>query len=286
MNMFAIFYGLSGMVGIGVVNTLIALINRKQDSFKTGFLIQAGNFILTLLLFPILFEQSVDFKTFLGLILAGATGAGAFVFINKAFTEGKASINSPIISTWGVMTTVMGFIFLGEQFHVYKGISMILIITGIFISSIDIKYLLKYKNLSLIPGVRWSVLAAFLVGISFFTLGYFTEGNNWYTVNLITRFWTIGSYIALAKYYNKPLSKYFSDVPVLIILAILIDVSSFLLINLGYTTSEPSIVSMLTSASPVPTLILSFLILKERLTLRQLLGIGIVITGIVLLTIL
>lgn len=284
--MSAVLYGLGGMIGIGVLNTLITLINRKQDSFKTGFLIQAGNFILTLSLFPFLFEQSVDAKIFLGLFLAGATGVVAFVFINKALTEGKASINSPVISTWGVMTTVLGFIFLGEQFHIYKGISMTLIITGIFISSIDIKYLLKYRNLSLIPGMKWSIPAAFLIGISFFTLGYFTEDNNWYTVNLIARFWTIASYIALAMYFKKPVKKYFSNLPVLIGLAILVDVTSFLLINLGYTTSEPSVVSMLTSASPVPTIILSFLLLKERLTLRQLLGIGVVITGIILLTIL
>lgn len=281
----AIFYGLSGMIGIGVINTLIALINRNQDSFKTGFLIQTGNFILTLCLFPFLFEESVDFKVFLGLIIAGSTGALSFVFINKALSEGKASVNSPVISTWGLMTTILGFIFLGEQFHIYKAISITLIITGIFISSIDIKYLLKYRNLSIIPGVRWSVPAAFLIGISFFTLGYFTEGNNWYTVNLITRFWTIASYMALAVYFKKPVKKYFLNLPLLVGLAILVDVSSFLLINLGYTTSEPSIVSMLTSASPVPTIILSFLILKERLTLRQILGIGVVIIGIVLLTI-
>jgi len=281
--MAAIVYGLVGMLGIGALNVLISLLNRKHDTFKVGFLIQLGNFLATLALFPILHRTIPATSVFFFLIIAGVTGALAFICINKAFKEGKASINSPIISTWGMITVILGFVILGESAYLAKLISMLVIVTGIFLSSLDIKSLLANKNLPLIPGVKWSLLAAVNLGISFFTITYFTSGDNWYSVNLFTRFWTITSYLVMAKATAQPVRSYFKVFPVLVLLAVFFDTSSMLTINLGYTTNEPGIVSLLASASPVSTLVLSYVVLKERITRQQLLGILVVISGIILL---
>lgn len=279
-----ILYGLVGMTGVGLLNVLISLLNRKNEAFKVGFLIQIGNFLLTLTLFPILFKQNPGIEIFFSLLIAGASGALAFIFINKAFSEGKASINSPIISSWGMLTALLGFIVLGEDINYLKILGMILIVLGIFLSSLDLKYLLKNRNIAIIPGVKWSLFAAISLAVSFFTITYFTGSIHWYSVNLFTRFWTASSYILMGLSTRKPLKSYFSKIPLLILIAILIDTSSMLTINLGYTTSEPGIVSVLTSASPIPTLILSFLVLKESITKQQLLGILVVIVGIISLS--
>lgn len=278
-----IVYGLFGMVGIGVLNILVSLLNRNNDSFKIGFLIQLGNSIVTLALFPFLYKENPGITIFFSLILAGITGALAFVFINKAFKEGKASINSPIISTWGMITAVLGFILLNEDFYLAEGVSILLIVIGIFISSIDIKTILKSKSLRLIDGVKWSVLAALNLGISFFTITYFASDNHWYSVSLITRFWTVVTYLVMAKSTHKPVLTYFNNIPLLLFFAILVDVVSFLMMSIGYTTSEPGVVSVITSASPAITIILSFLILKEKITKQQLFGVIVVIAGIILL---
>lgn len=279
-----ILYGLVGMTGVGLLNVLISLLNQKNEAFKVGFLIQIGNFLLTLTLFPILFKQNPGIEIFFSLLIAGASGALAFIFINKAFSEGKASINSPIISSWGMLTALLGFIVLGEDINYLKILGMILIVLGIFLSSLDLKYLLKNRNIAIIPGVKWSLFAAISLAVSFFTITYFTGSIHWYSVNLFTRFWTASSYILMGLSTRKPLKSYFSKIPLLILIAILIDTSSMLTINLGYTTSEPGIVSVLTSASPIPTLILSFLVLKESITKQQLLGILVVIVGIISLS--
>jgi transporter family protein len=278
-----IIYGLFGMVGIGVLNILVSLLNRNNDSFKIGFLIQFGNALATLALFPFLYKENPGSKVFFSLILAGITGALAFVFINKAFKEGKASINSPIISTWGMITAIFGFILLNEDFYLSKGISILLIVLGIFLSSIDIKTLLNTKSIKLIAGVKWSVLAALNLGISFFTITYFAADNHWYTVSLFTRFWTIVTYLILAATTHKPVFSYFKSLPLLLFLAIFVDVVSFLMMSIGYTTAEPGVVSVITSASPALTIILSFLILKEKITKQQLFGVIVVISGIILL---
>ena len=271
------------MVGIGVLNILVSLLNRNNDSFKIGFLIQLGNAVATLALFPFLYKENPGTTVFFSLIIAGITGALAFVFINKAFKEGKASINSPIISTWGMITAVFGFILLKEDFYLSKGISILLIVIGIFLSSIDIKTLLKSKSIKLIDGVKWSVLAALNLGISFFTITFFASDNHWYSVSLITRFWTIVTYLVMAKRTHKPVLSYFKNLPLLLFFAIFVDVVSFLMMSIGYTTSEPAVVSVITSASPAITIILSFLILKEKVTKQQLFGVIVVVAGIILL---
>lgn len=278
-----IIFGLSGMVGIGVLNILVSLLNRNEDSFKIGFLIQLGNALATLALFPFLYKENPGITVFFSLIVAGITGALAFVFINKAFKEGKASINSPIISTWGMITAVFGFIFLNEDFYLSKGISILLIVLGIFLSSIDIKTLLKSKSFKLIAGVKWSVLAALNLGISFFTMTYFAADNHWYSVSLFTRFWTIITYFVMAGTTHKPILTYFKNLPLLLFFAIFVDVTSFLMMNIGYTTAEPGVVSVITSASPALTIVLSFLILKEKISKQQLFGVVVVISGIILL---
>lgn len=273
------------MLGLGLLNILIVLLNRKNDSFKVGFLIQLGNFLLTLALLPFLFKENPGLSVFLPLAIAGSTGAAAFVFINKAFKEGKASINSPIISTWGMMTAILGFFLLGEAVYFAKILAILIIIIGIFTSSLDLPYLFKHKNLSLIPGVKWALLAALSLGISFFAITYFTAGNHWYSISLFTRFWTITSYFVIAGVTHKPVLSYLKSIPLLVFLAVVVDTASMLMINIGYTTNEPGVVSLLASASPVPTIILSFLVLKEKITKQQLLGIALVVIGIILLTV-
>jgi len=280
-----VFYGLIGMVGVGILNVLIALLNRKHDAFKVASLIQLGNFLLTLSLFPFLFQSNPGLFVFLGLIIAGASGMIAFIFINKAFKEGKTSINSPIISTWGMITAVLGFVLLGEEVYASKIIALLLIVAGIFTSSLDFSYLAKHRNLALIPGIKWSLLAALSLGISFFTIAYFTGENHWYSISLFTRFWTISTCLVIAKATHKPVFSYFKAIPLLVLLAVIVDTGSMLAINIGYTTSEPGVVSLLTSASPIPTIILSFFILKEKITKQQLFGISMVIGGIILLAV-
>ena len=224
-------YGLFGMFGIGVLNILVSLLNRNNSAFKIGFLIQLGNALATLALFPILYRENPGIQVFIALAVAGITGAIAFVFINKAFKEGKASINSPIISTWGMMTAILGFIILNEDFYFAKGLSILLIVFGIFLSSIDVKTLLKTRSLKLIEGVKWSILAALNLGISFFIITYFASNNHWYSVSLITRFWTVLTYLVMAGTTRKPVISYFRNIPLLIFFAILVDVTSFLMMS-------------------------------------------------------
>ena len=66
-------YGLFGMFGIGVLNILVSLLNRNNSAFKIGFLIQLGNALATLALFPILYRENPGIQVFIALAVAGIT---------------------------------------------------------------------------------------------------------------------------------------------------------------------------------------------------------------------
>lgn len=283
--MSAVAYGLIAMFGIGTLNVLIKILTKKNDDFKIGFLIQVLGFLIVLLLFPFLPKASLENIQILLLLVAGVFGSLAFIFINKSFSKGPASINSPLISTWSVITSLFGFLLLGEEVFLLKILGIVLVVVGIFVTSIDFATIRKNKNLLVVPGALEALIAAGLLSISMFILAYLTTFENWFTVNFVYRTFVLITYLILAIKRDTKLVSNFRSIPRLILAAGALDVISMMAINLGYSKGEPSIISVLTSANTIVTVSFAFFFLKEKITIKQLIGIIIVISGILILAI-
>jgi transporter family protein len=279
----SVLYGMIAMGGWGLNYFLLSPTSKKIGALKTAFLVQLFASIFTLLLFPV-FKNGFSFGgQFFFLSLLGITGAAGYFFLPKAFSEGEVSIIAPLTSGWAIITAVLSFLFLNERLFFLKGLGIAITILGIVLISTDPKQILK-KKIKLLAGVRWALLAAFGMGINSFFLAIFSQKIGWYAANLGLRFWMTMAFLATIFLGKERFSHFFKSMPKLIFLIGLIDVVAFATFNVGLVRGEPAVVSVVASASPLVSIILATIFLKEKTVLIQKAGIFLILLGIISLS--
>lgn len=280
----SVFFGLTAMAGWGVINFLIASLTKKVESFKVAFLIQFLAFFPTFLLFPFFKEELFLGRDFLLLSFLGILGASAYASLTKGYSEGAVSVVSPITSTWAIITATLSFIFLKERVVPLKILGIVTAVIGIILVSADFKQLLKEKKVKLLAGTKWATLTALGWGVNFFLLAFFSRKLGWYLANLGLRFWSALAFLGLANLTRKKLPYLLKDIPTLVWVAVILDVFTFIMFNIGLIRGEPSIVSVIGSAAPLVSIILAGFFLKEKVSFLQKVGILLCLVGIATLS--
>jgi drug/metabolite transporter (DMT)-like permease len=127
-----------------------------------------------------------------------------------------------------------------------------------------------------------ALLIALGWGLYFFFLSPITRQSGWFFTTLLVRvFITLTLFVFLFPQLKKK-TVTFHKIPWKVLLfAAALDVLAFTSFNLALSKYEVSYVSVVTSASPLITVILAAVFLKEKTDFVQKIGIAIVIFGIV-----
>lgn len=276
----SVFYGLVAMTGWGTINLLVASLTKKIGSFKTAFLIQVFAFFPTLLLFPFFQAELSLGKNFFLLSLLGGIGALTYVCLTKGYSEGAVSIVAPMTSFWAVITAVLSFLFLREKVVPLKILGIITAFIGVALVSADFEQMIRERKMKLLTGARWGLLTALGWGINFFLLAFFSRRLGWYSANLGLRFWSVIAFLGLSKLKKERFNHLLRNIPQPVWAAIILDVLTFATYNIGLVKGETSTVSVIGSASPLVSVLLARIFLKETVSLIQRLGIILCLLGI------
>lgn len=279
-----LFVSLVPMISWGVLGILVAKISRKVGSFTSGFLIMLVALLMTLLIWPIFFylPNNVEWWVF---ILLGILGGGTYAAYNRVMEKGKVPIVVPITSTWAVVAAFLGIVILGESFGPLKLLSIALVVIGIFLISYSpSKSAIKFTSemlLALLVAVGW--------GFYFFFLGPLSREYGWFFTTLGARVFVVITLLAilLSKYRNKRnIIPKLSDIPwKILVVAGVLDVIAFTSFNMLVSELEVSFVSVISSASPLITVSLAAIVLKEKTTRIQKVAVTLMVGGIITLQI-
>ena len=151
--------------------------------------------------------------------------------------------------------------------------------------SVNLKDLIKNKSLQLLTGVKEGLISMLGWGISLFLLISVTKELGWFLPAFIFRLLMLlllTTYILYSK--KSPLPKT-DNFPWKILLVIgIFDMLAFFTYSLGVSSSYGSIVAPISSANTLITIILSLIFLKEKIKLRQTVGIAAIVSGLVLIS--
>ncbi len=286
----AIIAGLLGMLGWGISDFFAKKTIDKIGDLKTliGSQLIGGVLFLILLIITHSPIPTVITKNALLIVLgmAALDGAG-YLLLYRAFQKGIVSIVSPIAaSAAGVAALVSLFIF-GEKLTVTGIIGLILIFSGIIITSTDfsdLKKSLSRENLS--KGVPEALGTMVLIGFWFPLWDRFVKGGEylfWLILLKLSMSVLLIIYFYLTSHKENLLTGYKSVIKILIPVAIL-DALAYFGTSWGYSvsTNVTSIITVIANAYSVPTIILAYLLLRERITKSQLVGIFGIIAGIII----
>jgi drug/metabolite transporter (DMT)-like permease len=284
----AILAGLGGMFGWGTADFFakktIDVIGDLRTLFW-GQLIGVAPLLLLFLAHPHI-PQLHRFDP-LFLVLFGIVGALSYLPLYAGFGKGKVSILSPIFASYSVVVVILAAIFLHAGLNTLQTVAIAIVFGGILLLSTDwqeLKQLLR-RNQKLGEGVPEVLLA--LVGYSFWLLflDKFLNGKPWVFYLLVIRSIAVITLIIYSivlrqtvKVTQTSLRKYLAIIGVF-------DVAAFSSVSYGFShTSHVGIVTVLSATFSIPTMILAYLFLKERIQTVQLYGVILVLGGVVLIS--
>ena len=195
--------------------------------------------------------------------------------------EGKVSIQTPIGSSFGLITLILAIIFLGESPSMVQILGAILVVSGVFVASLP-KFSLKV--ISFDRNALMVMVAAVCWGIAYIFLAVYSKGvppmvafqSEIFFSSIIALIFTIA-------YGNKLLpSKPSNLLPPLV--TGIVDGGGLLAYFLAVYTLQTSLLAPISSTYPVFAILLSMIFLKETLRRYQLASVATIILGIFLIS--
>ncbi|MEZ1318134.1 DMT family transporter [Pseudomonas fluorescens] len=275
--------GLLAAVLWGGTDFLVGLNARAVGVKRAVFFGQALGFcIMSLLLvaFPafIVKSMSASLQVWLfGVFAAALTVSGALA-LSKAFALGKASIVAPLVTSYGVVTTLLSWAS-GEQISLLQLLCIALCVVGVVLSSIHADSKIPHSTQSS-RSIAYALLAACFYGSSFWLQGQFvlpTLGPVMvlWLVYLIGLFVLVVIVLRLEDGLKVPALKNCLTLTG----ASLMNLGGFSAFAWGAVAGSVSVVTVISTLSGGIAAILGYVFFKERLGKIPMLGVVLVLVG-------
>ncbi len=307
----SIIYGLLVAISWGVTDTLATIAARKIGSLLTTFFsLLASVTLLTVFgVFTGQLEHVLALPRDILLlsipigILTGFCAAVGYFSLYRGLERGPLAIVSPLVAADGAIAAVLAVFLLGDVLTSWQTGLLLCIFSGILCASTDIQELrvvLRIRGAETKTvgkgGIRWGLLATIAFGLMLFSIGATSKvwGEFWpiFCTRLFAAIF-LACVVGYQKYFRKrkqvpdKQSRLPLSFQVMSLAAIVgaTETVGLLLYSLGTAQAETSIVAALSSCFGLIPLAVGLLILHERPTKVQILGILLVIGGLVLLVI-
>jgi drug/metabolite transporter (DMT)-like permease len=275
--------GLLAAVLWGGTDFLVGLNARAVGVKRAVYFGQALGFsIMSLLLiaFPAFIlkslSASLDIWLF-GIAAAVLTVSGALA-LSKAFALGKASIVAPLVTSYGVVTTLLSWA-AGEQINLIQSLCIALCVIGVILSSIHADSKLPHSTQAS-RSIAYALLAAVFYGTSFWLQGHFVLP----VLGPVTMLW-LAYLVGLVVLVLMVLKiKDGLKIPPLkncmtLTGASLMNLGGFSSFAWGAVAGSVSVVTVISTLSGGIAAILGYVFFKERLAKVQVLGVVVVLVG-------
>lgn len=284
----AILAGLGGMIGWGSADFFAKKTVDTVGPIKTlvwGHSFGAGLFVILALGQILLLGHTVhmpsNLAAWLGLMGFGALQMLVYWLLYMGFEKGQLAVLNPVFASFSGIVALVAIVFLGEKASLTLIAGLLALFVGIILINSDLEGL-KSKKLKIAPGLKEVGIATILAAI--WTLGWdkFISGHDSLSYALFMyAFMTIAAVI-LANIIKEKITGVTPGLWKYLIFIGGGETLAYLAVSWGYSaTTLTGVVALISGAFSVPTIILAYLFLKERLTQIQLIAVVIIVAGIV-----
>lgn len=278
----AIVYSLGSMFSFGIATAVSRTLVQRYGAVVAT--VRREVFSVAVLMALVLWQGiPTEFSwgmLLLGIVIAALSYGGPF-FQMLALSKNAVGVVTPVTTFRVVIMALIGLTFLAESFTIYKVLSLLLVVCGVLIATVDIRAFTQSELLRWESGVPAALLAAVAWGITmpFFSIPSYALGALFYA--LVIEF-TI-SIVALVHMYmrNERVGVFSKSIAPEIIVGVGLALGTFWL-NAALATGEITITSAISGASVMVSVLVGALWYGERLHPRQYIGAGVVVVGIVL----
>lgn len=307
MILYGILIGLSGAVCWGTADILATIVSRRVGILTTLFFSHIWGLPLLFVFLALAWQplsltpQALLQNLPLGLVIGLLTAAGYFAFYH-GLELGPVAIVSPLTSADGAITVLLALLILHESFGVWQGGALIILFLGIIFASLEgtspLAFLKTLRTSSIAKGgTRWALIAMITFSFSLFGIGLATKSAGWFLpifwmrvfstlAIMCVRLWQyihVRSHAFLIKHAEDKRYGRWSMGIGLAALVGMLDSGGLLLYSFDTHVTATGIAAGVSSCFVLLPLLFGTIVLHERLAKHQVLGIGLVLVGLIVL---
>jgi drug/metabolite transporter (DMT)-like permease len=294
--MIAILLGITGAVCWGVADFAARFASRRIGAFRTLLYMQLIGFIAlsAYLKFTGAFSHVPSgWHPWMLAVAAGLMNVTASLAFYYSFQIGTMSIVAPVSSSYPALTVALS-ILSGERIAPVHAAGFAVTLVGVVLAATAFKpnaTTTSDRSASaeskphLSQGVGWAIIAAILFGVMFWFLGYHVVPLVGTVVSVwVIRLTSFSALVLAAAPARQSLRLPIGSVWWLLASVGVMDTAAFVANNAGLSTGQVSAVSILASLYGAITVLLAWIVLRERLERSQWLGVALIFVGIVLVS--
>lgn len=277
--------GVMALIGYGISDYLGAISSKKIGGFQSVAISRA---LSLLMLAPPLFLffniPSLTWDEALLLVVAAILADLALILFYKALKVGNVSVAASISGAYPAITVVLLLAFFSTNLTYLQSLSIFLIIAGTVLASFRYKDLRRLRPRNLEGGSKYALLSALAFGINAFLEVVLVKELGWFALAFLV-------YLVMLLYnsvYSIIFKVRFANVGTAIFPLILTGVATtlgFLAFNYAVVLNYAVIATPLAGACTIVTVLLAFVLLKERPDASQNIGIALIIAGAIALSV-
>jgi drug/metabolite transporter (DMT)-like permease len=285
----ALLAGLGGMLGWGFADFCAKKTIDSIGAIKSlvwAHTFGTSLFVVLALGQVLLLKHTVHIPTtagaWLGLVFFGVLQMVVYWLVYVGFGKGQLAVLNPVFASYSGLVALVSIVAYGEALHVLSGIGLIAIFAGIILLNIDIQGL-RSRQLTIAPGLKEVGLASLLA--AGWTIGWdkFVSGQDALAYALLMYAFMTLAALALARFMKVGLRGVEPGLRKYLLLIGAGETVAYLAISWGYSaTPLTSVVALVSGAFSLPTLVLAYVFLKERVSRLQVGAICGIIAGIVM----
>ena len=289
-----ILFGLAAALSWGAADFLARYSSRRIGAYRTLFYMQVAGLVAASLYLAGTRASWSDLLDGLSSHWALAAFLGAITSANMmafylALERGTLSIVAPVSSSFPALTVFLAYTS-GERLTPARLAGAACALGGVILASMveeaapaAARGAERWHSV-LGPGVIFAILASLGFGVWNWVIGFYAvpawggAATVWIQ-RLSTIIWLAAAMVVLRRKVPLPQSNSFW----LVGAVGLLDALGFLLVNLGFAREQVGVVTVLSSLFGAVTLLLALVVLRERLSARQWLGVALIFAGILLI---
>ena len=282
-----IFLGILAAVSWGVTDIFIALLTRLIGTTRALLLTQTGCLVATIIVACVTWSRyGSGYPRIWELIaVCGICHVAGMLFMYRAFEIGTLSLVSPIGSGFAIVTALLAAI-TGEHLANRELIGAGLLVAGVIMATRSSPSGIGKVSFAGVPEAFGSALA---FGTMFWLMEYIVPSTGPFKVLVVLRFMALSGAAAL---FAAQRNKTVETVPVLnarvfglTSAVVATDMIAWIAFNFGIESRQHvTVITALTSLYSAVTVLLSWMIFKDRLNRGQWIGVSAIFLGIVLVS--
>lgn len=279
----SILFALASYVGWGTGDVFGTLASRKIGAYSTSFWVFLVGFLLFSLYLP--YEWSNVLKLTPPLVIAslllGILYIGGNVSFNEAVRQSNASLVGTIAGSFTAVTVILSLIFLHENITAWQALAIIVIFSGIILSTLNFQEL-KRGNFLHDRGILYALISMVSWGVYFTFVKLLIHQVGWF-LPIYLAFMLFPLIYVYMRCIKEPLSLPKKSLGAIVASAVLLRGGDF---SFNYAIGQglTAIVAPIAGAYPTLFALLGFVVFKDPITNQQKVGILITLVGIVILS--